>query len=451
MSSSELVEAVEQEVMLPGFRFHPTDEELVGFYLKRKTQLRPLSIDLIKQLDIYKYDPWDLPKMATGTGEKEWYFFCPRDRKYRNSARPNRVTGSGFWKATGTDRPIYSSEGNKYCIGLKKSLVFYKGRAAKGMKTDWMMHEFRLPSLAAVAAGHHSSKRFVDTTIQPNDAWAICRIFKKTSSTAQRALSQSWVSPSLVQEEAALPTSTTPNCFTQSFMSSATTTTTAPSFPPIHRLSFDYNYNDNNYYASPDFYSFKPINNSIIPLAPKPSYHLHTYPYSTAADHESSANFSSAKCTSDLSSVLLNMPSSSSLSSMLVGNHFKQQAGGGGGGDRESMSSSVDQFSNGSQHSNGNGGNIVTSNGGAISSSSLISGSSHDPASIMMSTTTKSPDLAHIDGLPFSYLGHDGCSTPTTAAWKQNLLLWDYANYSSPTFPGSDQVATTFSTTKCYN
>nr|GMD07567.1 putative NAC domain-containing protein 94 [Ipomoea batatas] len=97
------------DVMLPGFRFHPTDEELVGFYLKRKIQQRPLPIELIKQVDIYKYDPWDLPKLAT-TGEKEWYFYCPRDRKYRNSARPNRVTGAGFWKATGTDRPIYSSE-----------------------------------------------------------------------------------------------------------------------------------------------------------------------------------------------------------------------------------------------------------------------------------------------------------------------------------------------------
>ena len=51
----------EEVIMLPGFRFHPTDEELVGFYLKRKIQQRPLSIELIKQLDIYKYDPWDLP------------------------------------------------------------------------------------------------------------------------------------------------------------------------------------------------------------------------------------------------------------------------------------------------------------------------------------------------------------------------------------------------------
>lgn len=51
------------DVMLPGFRFHPTDEELVGFYLSRKIQHKPLAIELIKQIDIYKYDPWDLPSM----------------------------------------------------------------------------------------------------------------------------------------------------------------------------------------------------------------------------------------------------------------------------------------------------------------------------------------------------------------------------------------------------
>ena len=50
-----------EDVMLPGFRFHPTDEELVGFYLKRKIQQRPLPIEMIKQVDIYKYEPWDLP------------------------------------------------------------------------------------------------------------------------------------------------------------------------------------------------------------------------------------------------------------------------------------------------------------------------------------------------------------------------------------------------------
>jgi len=58
-------EKKEDEVVLPGFRFHPTDEELVGFYLRRKVEKKPLRIELIKQIDIYKYDPWDLPSKIT--------------------------------------------------------------------------------------------------------------------------------------------------------------------------------------------------------------------------------------------------------------------------------------------------------------------------------------------------------------------------------------------------
>ncbi|KAF8107468.1 hypothetical protein N665_0121s0021 [Sinapis alba] len=192
------------DVVLPGFRFHPTDEELVSFYLKRKVLHRSLPFELIKKVDIYKHDPWDLPKLAA-MGEKEWYFYCPRDRKYRNSTRPNRVTGGGFWKATGTDRPIYSLDSTR-CIGLKKSLVFYRGRAAKGIKTDWMMHEFRLPSLCD---SHHSSSypsynnkkqhhNINNKEIPSSEAWAICRIFKKTNSvSSQRSVPQSWLYPAI--------------------------------------------------------------------------------------------------------------------------------------------------------------------------------------------------------------------------------------------------------------
>lgn len=89
---------------------------------------------------------FDRSEGSNNNGDKEWYFYCKRGRKYKNSIRPNRVTaGSGFWKATGIDKPIYSSNDGK-CIGLKKSLVYYKGSAGKGTKTDWQMHEFRLPS-----------------------------------------------------------------------------------------------------------------------------------------------------------------------------------------------------------------------------------------------------------------------------------------------------------------
>ncbi|XP_031505459.1 transcription factor JUNGBRUNNEN 1 [Nymphaea colorata] len=177
-------DTTEDDFPLPGFRFHPTDEELVGFYLRRKVEKKPTSIELIKQIDIYKYDPWDLPKIST-VGEKEWYFFCMRGRKYRNSIRPNRVTGSGFWKATGIDRPIYSAAAatggaNHECLGLKKSLVYYVGSAGKGTKTDWMMHEFRLPTGAGQSATTPRSINNTDKSLQEAETWTICRIFKRT-------------------------------------------------------------------------------------------------------------------------------------------------------------------------------------------------------------------------------------------------------------------------------
>ncbi|KAJ8506673.1 hypothetical protein OPV22_007559 [Ensete ventricosum] len=179
----------EEDVVLPGFRFHPTDEELVGFYLRRKVEKKPLSIEIIKEVDIYKYDPLDLPKVITA-GEKEWYFFCLRGRKYRNSVRPNRVTGSGFWKATGIDRPIHPASGHAAaCIGLKKSLVYYRGSAGKGIKTDWMMHEFRLPSGG-------SGKLTTSPSMHEAEIWTICRIFKR-SPVSYRKQPYSWrASPS---------------------------------------------------------------------------------------------------------------------------------------------------------------------------------------------------------------------------------------------------------------
>jgi hypothetical protein len=87
-------------------------------------------------------------------GDKEWFFFSPRDRKYPNGARPNRAAGSGYWKATGTDKAILSSStptshgGANIVVGVKKALVFYGGRPPKGTKTDWIMHEYRLSGAA---------------------------------------------------------------------------------------------------------------------------------------------------------------------------------------------------------------------------------------------------------------------------------------------------------------
>ncbi|XP_057774900.1 NAC domain-containing protein 17-like [Salvia miltiorrhiza] len=126
----------------PGFRFHPTDEELVLYYLKRKICCKRHRLDVVTEIDVYKWDPEDLPGMSKlQTGDRQWFFFSPRDRKYPKGGRSNRATGHGYWKVTGKDRVI--SYGSRV-VGTKKTLVFYRGRAPKGERTDWVMHEYTM-------------------------------------------------------------------------------------------------------------------------------------------------------------------------------------------------------------------------------------------------------------------------------------------------------------------
>nr|AYC63433.1 SYNV P interacting NAC transcription factor [Nicotiana benthamiana] len=159
----------------PGFRFHPTDEELVMHYLCRKCASQPIAVPIIAEIDLYKYDPWDLPGLAL-YGKKEWYFFSPRDRKYPNGSRPNRAAGNGYWKATGADKPI----GHPKPVGIKKALVFYAGKAPKGEKTNWIMHEYRLARVDRSARNKNNSLRLGD--------WVLCRIYNKKGTMEKNQL-----------------------------------------------------------------------------------------------------------------------------------------------------------------------------------------------------------------------------------------------------------------------
>ncbi|XP_073036274.1 NAC domain-containing protein 2-like [Primulina eburnea] len=158
----------------PGFRFHPTDDELVMHYLCRKCASQKISVPIIAEIDLYKYNPWELPGLAL-YGEKEWYFFSPRDRKYPNGSRPNRAAGSGYWKATGADKPI----GNPKPMGIKKALVFYSGKAPRGEKTNWIMHEYRLADVDRSARKKNNSLRL--------DDWVLCRIYNKKGTIEKHA------------------------------------------------------------------------------------------------------------------------------------------------------------------------------------------------------------------------------------------------------------------------
>ncbi|PKU74422.1 NAC domain-containing protein 17 isoform X2 [Dendrobium catenatum] len=150
----------------PGVRFHPTDEELVLFYLKRKICRQRIKPAMVGEADVYKCEPWELPeKSLLRKGDKQWFFFSPRDRKYPNGSRSNRATKHGYWKATGKDRGI--SHHSK-TAGNKKTLVYYRGRAPKGVRTDWVMHEYTL------------DENFLVSFKNMQDSYALYKLFMKS-------------------------------------------------------------------------------------------------------------------------------------------------------------------------------------------------------------------------------------------------------------------------------
>ncbi|KAI3454857.1 hypothetical protein Pfo_011520 [Paulownia fortunei] len=158
------MEVMEETSLPPGFRFHPTDEELITYYLSNKVLDFDFTTSAIVDVDLNKCEPWDLPAKASNMGEKEWYFFSVRDQKYPTGLRTNRATEAGYWKTTGKDKEIFR---DRVLVGMKKTLVFYRGRAPKGEKTNWVMHEYRLQTKLAFKPTKENR--------------VVCRVFQKLS------------------------------------------------------------------------------------------------------------------------------------------------------------------------------------------------------------------------------------------------------------------------------
>ncbi|RDX60511.1 Protein CUP-SHAPED COTYLEDON 3, partial [Mucuna pruriens] len=142
----------------------------------------------------------------------EWYFFSFRDRKYATGFRTNRATTSGYWKATGKDRTVFDPT-TREVVGMRKTLVFYRNRAPNGIKTGWIMHEFRLET----------------PHMPPKEDWVLCRVFHKgkadNSAKLNPQLMYESTVPSLTLASSSPTNQTTPIGYNQlaPFSSSMTT------------------------------------------------------------------------------------------------------------------------------------------------------------------------------------------------------------------------------------
>nr|AXJ94103.1 NAC domain containing transcription factor NAC3 [Fagopyrum tataricum]WOW71219.1 NAC domain-containing transcription factor 16 [Fagopyrum tataricum] len=164
-----------QSQVPPGFRFHPTEEELLHYYLKKKVANQKIDLDVIQDIDLNKLEPWDIQEKCKigSTPQNDWYFFSHKDKKYPTGTRTNRATTAGFWKATGRDKAICGSSRR---IGMRKTLVFYKGRAPHGEKSDWIMHEYRLDdNIHELNVSNLSG----DRDLGGDEGWVVCRVFRK--------------------------------------------------------------------------------------------------------------------------------------------------------------------------------------------------------------------------------------------------------------------------------
>ncbi|CAL9052432.1 unnamed protein product [Musa banksii] len=160
-----------------GFHFVPTDGELIGHYLRAKLDGEDVQYKAFNDVKLYDYHPADLVEKYEDYGEGRWFFFTSRERKYPNGIRPNRTTcdGDGYWKATGTEKSIYY---NRKPVGIRRSLVFYTGKAGNGQKTDWIMQEYTTKSTSNKphrnSDSSHQPHRNSDGSMQVSIIFKIC-------------------------------------------------------------------------------------------------------------------------------------------------------------------------------------------------------------------------------------------------------------------------------------
>ncbi|KAG8379476.1 hypothetical protein BUALT_Bualt07G0092500 [Buddleja alternifolia] len=162
----------------PGFRFEPTDEEIVFQYLARKIFSHPLPASVIPEINVFSFDPWDLP----GDSEQDRYYFSNKETNYRNINRASKATCGGYWKVTGSYKQIICSK-RMPIMGIKKTLLFYKGKHHHTCRTDWFMHVYCIAISGNSTPSNVVHKNNSQGSLIQIGNWVLCHVFSKKRST----------------------------------------------------------------------------------------------------------------------------------------------------------------------------------------------------------------------------------------------------------------------------
>uniref|UniRef100_A0A0D9XSD3 NAC domain-containing protein n=1 Tax=Leersia perrieri TaxID=77586 RepID=A0A0D9XSD3_9ORYZ len=108
----------------PGYWFCPTEDVLVINYLYPCALHAPLPCEIITEINILQHHPSDIVLVEESRTGK--HFFTRKEMKYPGGRRNNRVAGNGFWRAPGSEVPIYykpGHDGDNVLVGTRQTLV----------------------------------------------------------------------------------------------------------------------------------------------------------------------------------------------------------------------------------------------------------------------------------------------------------------------------------------
>ncbi|KAJ4962067.1 hypothetical protein NE237_021977 [Protea cynaroides] len=136
-------EVANEENLPPGFRFRPTDLELVKAYLSPRVLGDPypgFPIADIDENELYSKPPNKLEINSCGR-EKECFFFTQRNRCSHDGLESIRTVGNGngFWKFE--ERECINVEDK---VASKICWTYYSGTPNKGKRTHWIMFEYQM-------------------------------------------------------------------------------------------------------------------------------------------------------------------------------------------------------------------------------------------------------------------------------------------------------------------